>query len=60
MPLTAIDIGVTLGATTLFVDASALRAMIDNGASSACISFMNKFFDDLVVDVVDKGPKTTV
>ena len=29
VPLTAIDLGMTLGATALFVDASELRAMID-------------------------------
>ena len=56
VPLTVIDLGVTLGATALFVDASELRAMVDSGASSACISPKNKFLDDFVVDVVDEGP----
>ena len=41
--LTAIDLGVTLNATALFVDALKLRAMIDSGVSSACISPKNKF-----------------
>ena len=32
MPLTVINLGMTVGATALFVDASELRAMIDSGA----------------------------
>ena len=60
MPLTAIDLGMTLGVTALFVNASELRAMIDSGASSACISPKKKFFDDLVVDVVHEGTNSGV
>jgi hypothetical protein len=56
VPLTVIDLGVTLGSTALFTDASELKAMINSGASSACISPKNKFFDYLVVGVVDEGP----
>ena len=56
MQLTVIDLGVNLGSTALFVDSSELRAMVDSGASSTCISPKNKFFDDLVVDEVNEGP----
>ena len=35
--LTVIDLGVNLGSTTCFTDASELRAMVDSGASSACM-----------------------
>ena len=56
MPLTAIDLGVALGATALFVDTSEHSAVISSGTSSACISPKNNFFDDLVVEVVKEGP----
>ena len=56
LPLTVIDLGVTVGSTAFFTDASEPQGLIDSGASSACISPENIHFDDLVTAVVDYSP----